>query len=139
MIEFHNKTRQRLVFEKKYTDWVISILDIKNKTAGDICFIFCSDDYLLEINRVHLEHDYYTDIITFDYSEKAGLSGDIFISLDRVKDNSETYGVKFIEELRRVMAHGVLHLMGYQDGTIESKREMREKEEEALKMFHVEQ
>ena len=110
MIEFHNKTRQRLVFEKKYTDWVISILEIKNKTAGDICFIFCSDDYLLEINRVHLEHDYYTDIITFDYSEKAGLSGDIFIFFrqgkgqfrdvwckihGRVKEGYGTWGITF--------------------------------------------
>ncbi|WP_276389037.1 rRNA maturation RNase YbeY [Eudoraea chungangensis] len=139
MIEYHNKTTETIVFEKKYTDWVISLLTSEDKTDGDICFILCNDDYLLEINREHLDHDYYTDIITFDYSVGDKLSGDILISLDRVKENSRIYGVQFIEELRRVMAHGVLHLMGYQDGTSTSKREMRAKEEKALKMFHVEQ
>ena len=105
--------------------------------VGDINIIFCSDKYLLEINRKYLNHDYYTDVITFDTSEDPEckkISGDIFISIDTVRSNSEHYGVSFEEELSRVMAHGLLHLVGYDDCDEESKFKMREKEDSFLRL-----
>ena len=118
--------------------WVSSVVLKHKKTLGDICVVSCSDEYLLTVNIEHLDHDYYTDIITFDYSEGNGISGDLLISFERVKENAKNHGVGFQEELRRVIIHGVLHLVGYKDKTDKEALEMREKENEALKMFHVE-
>lgn len=101
----------------------------ESKQVGDISVIFCSDEYLLEINRQFLNHDYYTDVITFDYVEGNVVSGDVFISLDRIKENSLLFHNQAIMELYRVVFHGVLHLIGYNDKTLEEIKEMRSKEE----------
>ncbi|MGM0620076.1 MAG: rRNA maturation RNase YbeY [Bacteroidota bacterium] len=100
----------------------------EGKEPGDISVIFCSDDYLLEMNKKHLQHDYYTDIITFNYVEDLLISGDLFISADRIKDNAAKFGVAFLEELYRVIFHGVLHLIGYNDKTEAEQKVMRQKE-----------
>lgn len=98
------------------------------KRLGDINVIFCSDPYILDVNVKYLGHDYYTDIITFDYCEGERLSGDLFISVDCVRENASFYGVPFEDELDRVMIHGLLHLVGYDDRTEEQQKQMREKE-----------
>ena len=105
------------------------LINSELKEYGEISLIFCSDKYLLEMNRRYLNHDYFTDIITFDYVENNIISGDLFISVDRVKENANAFGVKFSEELFRVIIHGVLHLIGYNDKTGEEKKIMKEKED----------
>lgn len=107
----------------------------RKKERGDIHFIFCSDDYLLEMNIKHLNHAYYTDVITFDYVEGDRISGDIFISLDRLKENAKTFDTSLEHELVRVMSHGVFHLFGYRDKTAEEKMQMTELEENLLKKW----
>ena len=102
-------------------------------TCGELSLIFCSDDFLLEINKTHLDHDYYTDILTFSYNEKKTINGDLFISLDRVRENAESNKVEFLNELSRVVIHGILHLCGYNDKTPEETSLMREKESYYLK------
>ncbi len=103
---------------------------IKNelKKAGDISIIFCSDEYLLEMNKTYLQHDYYTDIITFDYVEGDVVSGDLFISLDRVKENAQQFDTALLKELYRVVFHGTLHLVGYKDKSETEQEQMRAKE-----------
>jgi probable rRNA maturation factor len=120
--------------------WFSNVCTVENKNLGDINVVFCSDEYLLEMNREHLNHDYYTDIITFDYSEVPLVSGDLFISVDRVKDNSKELSLPFEDELCRVCVHGLLHLCGYKDKSELDEKLMRSKEDEmlALRMFHVE-
>ncbi|MDR3267154.1 MAG: rRNA maturation RNase YbeY [Tannerella sp.] len=113
------------------------LIEIENKVAGDLCIIFCSDDFLLEINKKHLEHDYYTDVITFDYTVDETVAGDIFISVDRVNENAQEYGVPFNHELSRVIYHGVLHLCGYKDKSEEEAKIMREKEDFYLTTFSI--
>ncbi len=103
--------------------------------TGDIAFIFCNDEKILEINRQYLQHDYYTDIITFDYSTTGIISGDIFISIDTVKSNAEKFKTAFHDELHRIIIHGVLHLCGQDDKTEENRAIMTEKENDALKDF----
>jgi len=105
----------------------------EGKKMGELSVIFCSDEYLLQINRRYLQHDYYTDIITFDYTEKDVISGDMFISIDRVKANAEEYSQTFDKELLRVMAHGLLHLCGYDDSTEKQRKAMRAAEDKYLK------
>jgi rRNA maturation RNase YbeY len=107
---------------------IIQLIREESKESGDISVIFCSDEYLLEMNKKHLNHDYYTDIITFNYVEGKLISGDLFISTDRIKENANKFRVSFHEELYRVILHGVLHLIGYNDKTEEQKKVMREKE-----------
>jgi probable rRNA maturation factor len=119
----------------KVKAWVKSILESEKKMAGDITYIFCNDDYLGSMNEKYLKHDTLTDIITFDYSEKGILSGDIFISTERIKENAESFKIGFDAELGRVMAHGVLHLSGYKDKTADDKKEMRSKEDFYLSSF----
>lgn len=109
--------------------WLKDVILSESKVLGDINIIFCSDDYLLDINRKFLSHDYYTDIITFDYCEGNMVSGDLFISIDTVRDNAQHYGATFERELNRVMVHGVLHLIGYDDHCEEDITEMRSKED----------
>jgi len=120
---------------RETSNWIKQVIKHFNKKPGNITYIFCSDEEILRINKLYLNHDYYTDIITFDYSEKDKLSGDLFISLETVKSNSIKYKTDFQEELNRVMIHGILHLCGYEDRTNNMKLKMREKEEEALKFI----
>lgn len=121
--------------EKLYTNWVELVAAGHGKEAGDINFIFCSDDYLLKLNREHLNHDYYTDIITFDYVEDNLIYGDLFISVDRVKENAASYSVSFQDEFSRVIIHGILHLCGFPDKTEEEAKVMRENENTALRLL----
>ena len=118
--------------KRKIALWIKVIAQNYGKKIGEIACIFCDDKKILEINRQYLKHDYYTDIITFDYSEKDTISGDIFVSLDTVKINSEKFKVLFINELYRVIIHGILHLCGQNDKTPEEEKVMRKKEDEAL-------
>lgn len=118
--------------ERKVTRWVKAVAAEYGFTVGNINYIFCSDERELEVNRQFLGHDYYTDVITFDYSTASTLNGDIFISLDTVKSNAEMVGVRFEDELLRILIHGVLHLTGQGDKTPETKAQMTAKEELAL-------
>lgn len=108
--------------------WLRLVAESEIRRLGDISIIFCSDNYILDINHKYLEHDYFTDIITFDYCEGDRISGDLFISVDSVKENSLEYGVGFADELNRVIIHGILHLIGYDDHTDEDISMMRKKE-----------
>ena len=139
MINFNYEIDFSLENEKQYSDWISRIILSENREEGELNYIFCSDSFLHEINKKYLDHDTYTDIISFDYSEGKLLQGDIFISIERVIENSNTYNVPFENELQRVMAHGVLHYIGYKDKAADEKEEMRKKEDEKIKMFHVEQ
>ena len=116
-------------------DWYSKVANQEEKVLGDLTIIFCSDDYLLEVNREHLNHDYYTDIITFDYSDFPTVSGDLFISVDRVKENAIDFNASFEHELHRVIIHGFLHLCGYFDKTNEDELLMRSKENQALSLI----
>ena len=118
------------VFKEKNLNgrWLRMVAESEVKRLGDISIIFCSDNYILDVNQRYLEHDYFTDIITFDYCEGDRLSGDLFISVDSVKENSLEYGTEFKDELNRVIVHGILHLIGYDDHTDEDVMIMREKE-----------
>ena len=118
--------------ERKVTRWIRSVAADYNFAVGNINYIFCSDERELEVNRQFLGHDYYTDVITFDYTSGKTLNGDIFISLDTVRSNAEMVGAPFEEELRRIIIHGMLHLTGQGDKTPETKAQMTEKEEKAL-------
>lgn len=115
--------------------WVDDIINLHNKLSGDISIIFCSDEYLLKINSQYLEHNYFTDVITFDYTDSNVVSGDIFISIDRVQENAKTYSISFINELLRVIIHGVLHLLGFNDKSESEKIIMTSKEDECLKLY----
>ncbi|MFP9097512.1 rRNA maturation RNase YbeY [Flavobacterium sp. RHBU_24] len=139
MISFNYETGFELTDEAKYEAWLAEVIESEDKTEGEINYIFCDDAYLLEKNIEFLNHDTLTDIISFDYTMGNLISGDIFISVERVKENAVEFNVLFEEELRRVMAHGVLHYCGYTDKTEEGEQEMRAKEEEKMKLFHVEQ
>ena len=117
------------------TNWISKVCVTENYNLGDISLIFCSDEYLLDMNRTHLDHDYYTDIITFDYTDNQIVSGDLFISIDRVRDNATDFNVSFEHELHRVIIHGVLHLCGYKDKSDDEEKLMRTKENNALSMI----
>ena len=137
MINFNYETSFELGDEELYSRWVSSIIDTESKVEGTINYIFCDDSYLLKINEEYLKHDTLTDIISFDYSIGKELHGDIFISVERVRENAVDYLVDFTEELNRVMAHGILHYCGYNDKNKEDELVMRLKEEEKMSMFHV--
>ncbi len=139
MISFNYELDFTLVDEDKYTSWIEAILESEGFIEGEINYIFCTDDYLHKINVDYLDHDTYTDIISFDYTEGKIISGDIFISIDRVKDNALELDVFFSEELLRVMSHGILHYCGYLDKSEAEELLMRSKEDEKIKLFHVEQ
>lgn len=129
MVNFFNQDckfnfRQRTLTRK----WLKLAAESEIKRLGDISVIFCSDSYILEINRKYLSHDYYTDIITFDYCEGDTLSGDLFISVDSVRENADEYGTEFENELNRVIIHGLLHLIGYDDHSEKDIAQMRSKE-----------
>lgn len=139
MIVFNYETEFQLDNEQKHQDWLTQVIESEDKEEGEINYIFCDDDYLYEINVQYLDHQTLTDIISFDYTLGNLISGDIFISIERVKDNAQDFGVSFEEELKRVMVHGILHYCGYKDKTEADEKLMRTKEEEKMKMFHVEQ
>ncbi|NVO18607.1 MAG: rRNA maturation RNase YbeY [Bacteroidetes bacterium] len=133
MIQFSNQEiRYTLKNKLKVREWVKSIFTGEQKKMGDLSYIFCSDDYLHALNVQYLKHDTLTDIITFDYNEAEKVCGDIFISLERVKENAAKYSRSMDEELGRVMAHGALHLLGYKDKSPADKNKMREKENQYL-------
>lgn len=114
--------------------WLKTVAEGEGKQLGDISIIFCSDNYLLDINKKYLQHNYYTDIITFDFCEGNRLSGDLFISVDSVRLNAAEYGSSFEDELNRVIVHGLLHLMGYDDHSDEDITQMRAKENACLQL-----
>ncbi|MCM8569644.1 rRNA maturation RNase YbeY [Gramella jeungdoensis] len=138
-INFFSENDFKLVDENKHRIWIENVISSEDKFIGDINYIFCDDEYLHEINLKYLSHDTYTDIISFDNTVGNTLHGDIFISTERVEENAERFEAEFMEELKRVMIHGVLHFCGYQDKSERDKELMRRKEEEKIKMFHVEQ
>ncbi|QZE13980.1 rRNA maturation RNase YbeY [Halosquirtibacter laminarini] len=115
--------------------FIESLIASKKRQVGEISYIFCSDDYLLKINIDYLQHDYYTDIITFDYVEGDVISGDVFMSIDRVVDNADILKVDFESEFARVLSHGILHLLGFKDKTDEEAAIMRSEEEKAISLF----
>lgn len=139
MISFNYETDFEITNESQYEEWIATIIESEDKTEGEINYVFCNDEYLLQKNVEFLNHDTLTDIISFDYTMGNLISGDIFISIERVMDNAKDYNVSFEDELRRVMAHGVLHYCGYKDKTEEDSLLMRSKEDEKMKLFHVEQ
>ena len=139
MINYNYLIDFKLVEENKYNSWITVVCKTEGYSIEELNYIFCDDDYLLKINQDYLQHDYLTDIITFDYVSGKKVSGDLYISIDRVKENAKDFNVTFENELKRVMVHGVLHLMGYSDKTETAIAEMRTKEEEKIKLFHVEQ
>lgn len=127
-----NLFSEDIVFEyenaQKLNKWLISVIKEENYELDNLNIIFTSDNYLLEMNRNYLNHDYFTDVITFDYVEGVILSGEIFISIDRVGENAQKYNVEFIDELNRIIVHGLLHLLGYKDKTEAEKEIMTSKE-----------
>ena len=114
--------------------WLKLVAESEIRRIGDINIIFCSDNYILDVNIKYLQHDYFTDIITFDYCEGQKLSGDLFISVDSVRENARFYGTEFEDELNRVIVHGVLHLIGYDDHTEADQKTMRSKEDYYLEL-----
>ena len=120
---------------REISAWVKSVAQSLGKKVGDVAYIFCNDEKILEVNREYLQHDYYTDIITFDYTEENTISGDLFISLDTVRSNSEQLGVSYDQELRRVIIHGILHLCGIDDKGPGEREIMEEHENRALAML----
>ena len=139
MISFNYESDFELDNETAYADWLSKVIVSEKKKEGEINYIFCDDEYLHKINIEYLQHDTLTDIISFDYSVGNELNGDIFVSIERVKDNAIDFNVSFEDELRRVLVHGVLHYCGYKDKSEEDEALMREKEEEKMALFHVEQ
>ena len=139
IINFYSENDFVLQEEKSFDTWIRKVISSEEKQLGEINYIFCDDHYLYKINLKFLEHDTYTDIISFDNSEGDELNGDIFISTDRVTENAKEYNVDFSVELKRVMIHGILHLCGYGDKTESEAALMRQKEDEKIALFHVEQ
>ena len=138
MIAFFEETPFKFPFKKNAVkQWVKLLLEKEGKQAGDINYIFCDDTYLHNINVTYLQHDTLTDIITFDYTEGTTLNSDIYVSIERVRENADIFGVTFEQELLRVLAHGILHLCGYKDKTPADSELMRTKEEEKMKLFSL--
>ena len=129
MIQFFFEDIDKIEIEANLSNSLENIILSEGKKPGDINYIFCDDEYLLQVNKEYLQHDYYTDIITFDYVKGKTISGDIFVSLPRIFDNAETLSKDFDSEFFRVLAHGILHLCGYKDKTDEEISEMRNKED----------
>ena len=138
MITYHFEQTKFVFRQKTLTSkWLRLVAESEIRRIGDISIIFCSDNYILDINRRYLGHDYFTDIITFDYCEGDRLSGDLFISVDSVRENSVEYGTEFKDELNRVIVHGILHLIGYDDHTEEDVKVMRSKEDYYLSLREI--
>lgn len=124
----------KLPHPRKTTSWLNVVAKMEGKNLASINYIFCTDSYLLQLNQDYLKHRTFTDILTFDYSDKSNLEGEIFISIERVKENSKTFDRPFDEELHRVIIHGLLHMMGYKDKSKTQKARMRKKEEACLSL-----
>ncbi len=137
MINFFYESGNKKIEEDKLIAWIEDVIESESKKIGEINYILCDDEYLLKINQDFLNHDTYTDIISFDNSLGNMLNGDIYVSVERVKDNADKFKVSIEEEMRRVLIHGVLHYCGYKDKSDEEAALMREKEDEKLTMFHV--
>lgn len=135
-IQFSFQTNYPLKSRTKIKQWIKQVIEAKGKKTGNITYIFCDDEYLLEVNKQYLQHDYYTDVITFDYVENDLISGDIFISTDRVRENALAFGSSETEELHRVIIHGALHLFGLKDKSEKEASQMRQAENEALKLLN---
>ena len=138
MINFNYETDFTLENEEAIAAWLTNVITSENKKEGEINYIFCDDEYLHKINLEYLNHDTLTDIISFDYTMGNEISGDIFVSIERVKDNAKDFNVVFEEELKRVLVHGVLHYCGYKDKGEADELLMRNKEDEKIALFHVE-
>lgn len=139
-IKYHHVEIVRPVFKRRLLSECLSDLIMgKNKLIGVINVIFTSDSFLLEMNKEHLDHDYFTDVITFDFCESNFVSGDIYISRDRLLENAKSFSVSFEKELVRVVAHGVLHLLGFDDKNDLDKKKMTQQEERFIKKWHSKQ
>ena len=134
MINFNYIVKFTCTNEKFLSQWMAASILSESKKLGELNYIFCNDTYLLDLNRKHLNHDTLTDIISFDDSLGNQISGEIYISIDRIKENAKEYNVSFLDELHRVMIHGILHFCGYNDKSKEEKRIMREKEDYYLSL-----
>ena len=137
MISFNYELDFEIQNEEEYSHWISGVILSEEKLEGEINYIFVDDDYLWDLNQKHLNHDTLTDVISFDYSLGNEIHGDIYISIDRVRDNALDFNVTFEEELKRVMIHGILHYCGYKDKTEADEQLIRSKEDEKIKMFHV--
>ena len=135
MIQFFFENIDPIPLSDATKNWLINLVTNEQKKAGEINYIFCDDEYLLKVNQDFLQHDYYTDIITFDYVKGKTIAGDIFVSLPRISENAESHSKDFNLELHRVLAHGILHLCGYKDKTEEEIKEMRNKEDYYLNIL----
>ena len=136
-ISFNNhEIKFNLKNKKRIKNWIKEVIKEHKKSTGNISYIFTSENYILEINREYLNHNYYTDIITFDYSNNEIIEGDIFISIDTVYSNSKKFKTNFNDEMLRVIIHGVLHLIGFKDKSKKQKLEMRELENKAILYFN---
>lgn len=138
-IDFFYEIDFSLKGEHRYRAWIGNVIHSEGYNQGAITYIFCDDEYLQNLHKKYLDKDDLTDIITFDYSEGKFISGDIFISIPRLQENAVLYGSGFDEELVRVMSHGILHLMGFKDKQSRDSELMRKKEDDKIRMFHVEQ
>lgn len=134
-ISFHSLIKTPLKNKTALKQFIIKLFKIENKALDQLTYIFCDDEYLLDINKQHLQHDYYTDIITFDLSESEKTIGELYLSIDRIKDNATQMNESFERELHRVIFHGALHLCGYKDKTEKEEKEMRSKEDEYLNLY----
>ena len=139
MIEFALEHEDIVAELCGYQEWLTHVAALHSYYISNITYVLTSDEQVLKLNKAYLKHDFYTDVLTFDRSENKELSADIFISLDRVKENAAAFDVSFDEELRRVMVHGLLHMVGYGDDDDMKKEQMRRAEDEALELFHVKQ
>ncbi|MBQ0909837.1 rRNA maturation RNase YbeY [Flavobacterium sp. F-328] len=139
MINFNYETDFELDNETAFEQWLSRVIESENKKEGEINYIFCDDDYLHKINMEYLQHDTLTDIISFDYCVGSEINGDVFVSIERVKENASDFDVAFDEELKRVLVHGILHYCGYKDKSDDDEILMRAKEDEKILLFHVEQ
>ena len=135
-VSFHRENVSLNADEKLIIKWLTNSVNSLDYSIGELSFVFCSDDYLRMLNIKHLNQDYFTDVIAFDYSKEMSLIGDVFISTERVKENAKLFNVSFNEELFRVIIHGVLHLCGFKDKTKEEKAEMRSKENDFLSLIN---
>ena len=136
MISYHLEGVEKpKICTRRTSKWVKEVAEKHGKIVGEIAYIFCSDEYIIDVNRKFLNHDYYTDVITFDYSEGKKISGDIFISLDTVKTNAEAFNQDYYNELERIIIHGILHLCGFKDKEPNDKEEMTYQEDEAIKLL----
>ncbi len=136
MIEFFSEDINMPDFNQAdVCDWINTVIENHEKKLGEISIIFCSDDYILKVNREYLNHDYFTDIITFDYCEGSNVNGDLFISLDTVLDNSRDFDTGYENEIMRVIIHGILHLIGFNDKTDSEQEEMTRQENISLSLL----